>query len=71
MNTVEFEATVTEGVIEIPEKYRGRITDRVRVILLSEPPPGASGDIIDRLLTHPRRVEHFEPMTRRQIYERI
>jgi hypothetical protein len=33
---IEFETTIKNGIIEIPEAYRGRIQQRVRVILLGE-----------------------------------
>ncbi len=36
MYAVEFPARVKNGTIEIPEQYRDRIKEHVRVILLSE-----------------------------------
>ena len=36
MQTVEFEATVENGVIPIPRRYKSSVTDKVRVIVLPE-----------------------------------
>ena len=37
MQAVEFNATIENGVIPIPRKYKNSIADKVRVIILSEP----------------------------------
>ena len=36
MQAVEFSATVENGVIPIPRQYKKSVTDKVRVIVLSE-----------------------------------
>ena len=36
MQAVEFNATVENGIITIPRQYKKTITDKVRVIVLSE-----------------------------------
>ena len=36
MQAVEFSATVENGVISIPHQYKKSVTDKVRVIILSE-----------------------------------
>ncbi|MCL4872320.1 MAG: hypothetical protein KJ063_25445 [Anaerolineae bacterium] len=36
MYAIEFQTTIKDGIIEIPEVYRGRLQQRVRVILLGE-----------------------------------
>ncbi len=36
MVAVEFQTTIKNGMIEIPEVYRGRLQQQVRVILLGE-----------------------------------
>jgi hypothetical protein len=36
MYAIEFQATIKNNIIEIPEPYRGRLQQRVRVILLGE-----------------------------------
>lgn len=36
MYAIEFQTTIKNGIIEIPEAYRGRLQEQVRVILLGE-----------------------------------
>ncbi|MBX3059339.1 MAG: hypothetical protein KF770_22950 [Anaerolineae bacterium] len=36
MYAIEFQTTIKNGIIEIPEMYRGQLQQRVRVILLGE-----------------------------------
>jgi len=36
MQTVEFNATVENGVIPIPRRYESSVTDKVRVIVFPE-----------------------------------
>jgi hypothetical protein len=69
MYAIEFQATVKNGTIEIPEVYRDRFKERVRVILLAEEESG-TGNLIDQLLQHPIKVAGFKPLTREEIYGR-
>lgn len=69
MYAVEFQAKVKNGTIEIPEVYRGRFKERVRVILLTED-TSATVNLIDQLLQHPLKVAGFKPLAREEIYER-
>jgi len=66
---VEFQAKIKNGTIEIPEVYRNRFKERVRVILLAEE-ENAAMSLIDQLLQHPLKVAGFKPLTRAEIYER-
>ena len=68
MKTIEFQATVKEGKIEIPRQYIGEITDRVSVILLTEEASGKTANFIDALLVHPVRAKGFRPLNREEIY---
>lgn len=68
MFAVEFQATIKNGVIEIPREYLRKLTNRVRVILLAETPPQPTENFIDQLLVHPVRVQGFRPLTREEIY---
>ncbi|GIX47878.1 MAG: hypothetical protein KatS3mg131_2089 [Candidatus Tectimicrobiota bacterium] len=70
MFAIEFQATVKEGMIEIPRQYLGKITNRVRVILLVEEAPETTTTFIDQLLAHPVRVKGFRPLSREEIYAR-
>ena len=69
MYAVEFQAQIKNGTIEIPEVYRDRFKERVRVILLAEEASLAE-NLIDHLLQHPRKVAGFTPLTREELYER-
>jgi len=69
MYAVEFQATIKDGSIEIPEVYRYRFKERVRVILLAEE-ESTTVDFIDQLLEHPVKVAGFKPFTRDELYER-
>ena len=61
--TVEFQATVKNGIIEIPAQYRDQLKQRVRVIVLAEP-DDKTGNLIDQLLETPLHVKGFKPLTR-------
>ena len=52
MYAVEFRTKVKNGTIEIPEVYRDRFKERVRVILLAEE-ESVTTNLIDELLKHP------------------
>ena len=52
MYAVEFQAKVKNGSIEIPEEYKTRFKERVRVILLAEE-ENTAANFIDQLLQHP------------------
>jgi hypothetical protein len=69
MYAVEFQATIKDGTIEIPEGYRHRFKERVRVILLAEE-ESLTENLIDQLLQHPLKVAGFKPFTRDELYER-
>ena len=70
MRAIEFKSKVKDGIIVIPEKFRGRIHENVKVILLSEDPEDATSDMIERLLESPIHLPDFRPFRREEIYER-
>ena len=75
MSAVEFTAKIKNGIIELPKKFRDKVTDSVKVIILKEEPAATSEkvsgkDIIDRLLAKPLHVKGFKPLKRDDIYER-
>lgn len=75
MYAVEFTAKIKDGIIELPKKFRDKVTDSVKVIILKEEPAATSEkvsgrDIIDKLLTKPLHVKGFRPLKRDEIYER-
>jgi hypothetical protein len=69
MYAVEFQAKVKNGSIEIPEEYKTRFKERVRVILLAEE-ENTAANFIDQLLQHPLYIAGLTPLTREEIYER-
>ena len=68
MYAVEFQAQIKNGTIEIPEVYRSRLKERVRVILLAEE-ESTTENLIDQLLQHPIKLAEFKPLGREEIYE--
>ncbi len=68
MKTIEFQAKVKDGKIEIPRQYRGKIARQVRVIVLIEEKSKRESDFIDHLLRHPVQVKGFHPLSREEIY---
>ena len=69
MYAVEFDTNVKNGIINIPEEYKDRFKERVRVILMAEEETIAT-NFIDELLEKPVKEADFQPMNREEIYER-
>jgi hypothetical protein len=76
---VEFQAQVKDGVILIPDQYKGSFNPAkdVQVILIQkngspiEPESSAmAGNFLQELLANPVVVENFVPLTRDEIYDR-
>lgn len=57
MEAIEFKAKIKNGMIRIPDKFRQKTGDTVKVIILSEQKSGQT-DIIDKLLLHPVKCGH-------------
>jgi hypothetical protein len=70
MTTIEFHATVKNGVIEIPTEYLDQINNQVRVILVPESEKSHQSNLIDQLLEKPVRIHDFRPLKRDDLYER-
>ncbi len=62
-------AAIFSTAIEIPEVYKHRFKECVRVILLAEE-ESTTGNLIDQLLKHPLKVADFKPFTRDEMHER-
>jgi hypothetical protein len=69
MMAIEFRTKVKNGVIEVPPEHRDKLTDEVRVIILTKAVEPSS-DMIERLLTTPLRLKNFKPLSRSEIYGR-
>jgi hypothetical protein len=70
MDIIQFQTTVKSDVIEIPEKYQGKIKNRVRVIVVPESKKSRRRNLIDRLLAHPIQASEFRSLNREDIYAR-
>jgi hypothetical protein len=70
MVTVQFQAKVKDGAIQIPRKYQGRFSEHVRVILKAEVKKGSAHNYLDSLMANPVKAKNFKILTRDQIYAR-
>ena len=70
MEAIEFKSKIKNGIIRIPEKYKQKTGNAVKVIIISEKVPRQS-DIIDKLLANPIKSKDFLPFSREEIYERL
>lgn len=69
MQAIEFQATVENGIIPVPERYHSEVGGQVRVIVLAEE-ESEPYDIITELMNNPLQIPDFKPLTREEIYER-
>ena len=69
MTTIEFQAYIEHGTIELPKEYQDRVKGHARVIILAEDEED-DVDMIEYLLEHPYRLDTFVPLARDEIYER-
>jgi len=70
MVTVQFKAKIKDGVIYIPKKYQGKLSESVRVILRVENKKKSLSNYLDQLLANPIKAHNFNLLTRDQIYVR-
>lgn len=76
MYAVEFKTRIKDGIIELPKRFRGTISDTVKVILLKEgnattaAKPPRSPDMVEKLLATPLEIREFRPLSRDEIYAR-
>jgi len=69
MQAIEFQTTISNGIIEVPKQYRHQLSKYAKIIVLMEEIPQKTG-IVTQLLQHPLKPQHFRPLTREEIYER-
>lgn len=69
MYTIEFNAQLKNGVIEIPEEYRDELDETVHVIIQSKRNPNRS-TFAEVAVRYPITTSGFTPLTREEIYER-
>jgi hypothetical protein len=70
MEAIEFKTKIKNGLIRIPDKFRQKNGDTVKVIILSEQKVRQT-DIIDKLLLTPVKSKQFSPLLREEIYDRF
>ena len=70
MQTAEFEAEISNGIIEIPLLLRDRFQHRVRVRLIEETPASSDETILERWVKSPIEIPGFTPMSRDEGNER-
>ncbi len=70
MEVIEFKTRIKNGNIIIPEKYKTKTADSVKVIIISEKIIKRE-DIIDNLLENPIKIHNFSPFSRKEIYDRF
>lgn len=71
MFAVEFQASIQNGFIEIPDEYKLQFAAQksIKVILLKPEEDAPIQNIIEQLLEHPIQVDDFHPLKRDEIYE--
>lgn len=67
MIAFEFQASVKDGVIEVPVEYRDQLPATVRIIIIASTAQQPQG-IIAQLLENPIQDERFTPLTRDEVY---
>ena len=70
MYAIEFQTTVKNGMIKIPQENEKHFQHRVKVILRAEEDARPATNLIDQLLAKPLRIKNFKPLTREEIYAR-
>ena len=70
MEAIEFKTKIKNGNVRIPEKYKNKIGNTVKVIIITDKKAKQS-DIIDELLANPIKSKDFSPFSRKEIYERF
>jgi hypothetical protein len=74
MYAVEFKTKIKDGMIELPKRLKGSITDTVKVIILKEEPSArqidTGPDMVDKLLRSPLEIQGFHPLKRDEVHAR-
>lgn len=70
METVQFRTKIKNGVIQVPDKYKGKFKNGVRVILVAENKKTKAINYLDELMARPRKVKGFRPLTREEAHAR-
>lgn len=71
MATVEFEASVKNGIIEVPAAHKADLVEggKVRVTVLS-PSKTAKRGLIAELIANPVQLDDVTPLSREEVHDR-
>ncbi|PSR17220.1 hypothetical protein C8255_13715 [filamentous cyanobacterium CCP3] len=71
MATVEFEASVKNGVIEVPAAHQGDLVEggKVKVIVLTSTTTAKRG-LIAELMANPIQLDNTTPLSREEVHDR-
>jgi hypothetical protein len=73
MSTIEFQADVKNGTIEIPEIHKTEFMaqEHVRVIVIKQTEQQTQdSNLLQHLLDHPLKIDSFTSFQRDEIYDR-
>jgi hypothetical protein len=73
MSTIEFQADIEKGIIEIPEPHKSEFMsqEKVRVIVIKQNQSQTQqANLLMYLLDHPLAIDNFFPLRRDEIYDR-
>ena len=70
MQTIEFRAKIKNGVIQIPARFKDKVAEDVRVILVPKSKKDTNTDMIEQLMSNPLKVRGFTPLTRDETHAR-
>jgi phage pi2 protein 07 len=74
MNSIEFKASIQNGVIQIPKEYQQDLqdADAIEVVIqkIVKKKKISSTGIISRLIQKPILIANFNPLTREEAHER-
>jgi hypothetical protein len=74
MEAIEFKTKIKNGAIQIPERYKQKLSNTVKVILINEQQSGQiihEVDMVEHLLKKPIKLKDFSRFSREDIHERI
>jgi hypothetical protein len=69
MITVEFQTTIENGTIKIPEQYQQQLKQfSVVKVILQQKTSQQNENYLEYLLEHPLNIEQLTPINREEIY---
>ena len=68
MYAIAFQATIQNGMIEVPRHYHSQLSKHAKVIVLMDETSRQTG-LLEHLLHHPLTRPDFTPLSREDVYE--